>query len=306
MINRLRQGLAVLILLLFPYLQLSHAQDACPVQSQPNVLFRFVAYGDTRTNNDIHQDIVNKVVKYQPRLILQTGDLVENAGDLEQWKTFDRITAVLHPTAPDASHPRIAYYPARGNHDNNSNGEYEKRVAEPFQSGTKLYYRFDVGDIRFIALDTETLNPKNKKSQAFKDQFNWLQSELQQGMNDHKFMIPFFHVAVYSIGSHGSDKELRKVLEPLFKQYGVKLVFQGHDHNYYRTQRDNITYVVSGGGGAPLYPFKHQKEAIAGDIMKQEHHFCVCDVYPDKVIVTVFSNTSCVPLDTFTIQRSAT
>jgi hypothetical protein len=46
---------------------------------------------------------------------------------------------------------------------------------------------------------------------------------------------------------------LRPLLDSLFQKHGVKLVFQGHDHLYYRTVRSGITYVVTGGGGAPLY-----------------------------------------------------
>jgi hypothetical protein len=33
----------------------------------------------------------------------------------------------------------------------------------------------------------------------------------------------------------------------------VSIAFFGHDHNYQRNLQNGINYVISGGGGAPLY-----------------------------------------------------
>ena len=40
---------------------------------------------------------------------------------------------------------------------------------------------------------------------------------------------------------------------PSFVQYGVDLVFNGHDHDYERSVAKGVIYIVAGGGGAPLY-----------------------------------------------------
>ncbi len=34
------------------------------------------------------------------------------------------------------------------------------------------------------------------------------------------------------------------------------MVFSGHDHLYQRGEVDGLDYIVSGGGGAPLYPIR--------------------------------------------------
>ena len=66
--------------------------------------------------------------------------------------------------------------------------------------------------------------------------------------------VVFFHIPPYSSGrEHGSDLGVRAVMEPLFRQYGIDLVFNGHDHDYERSVANGITYIVTGGGGAPLY-----------------------------------------------------
>jgi hypothetical protein len=79
--------------------------------------------------------------------------------------------------------------------------------------------------------------------------------------------------------------ELREGLHRLFKEKGVRLVLQGHHHFYSRCERDGITYLTLGGGGARLgnvdlgRPFV--KEA------KKVHHFTRFDVAGDSITTTV-------------------
>jgi hypothetical protein len=49
---------------------------------------------------------------------------------------------------------------------------------------------------------------------------------------------------------HGSQTDLRAVLEPLFIKYGVSVVFSGHEHFYQRIKpQKGIHYFVSGAAG---------------------------------------------------------
>jgi hypothetical protein len=65
------------------------------------------------------------------------------------------------------------------------------------------------------------------------------------------------HNPVYSSGQHGSSEKIQKIVLPLFEKHRVHIVFTGHDHGYERTKSINgVTYVVTGGGGAPLNNFK--------------------------------------------------
>ena len=259
--------------------------------SRADASFRFAAYGDTRDQHDIHRDIVAKVMGSHPALVLQTGDLVHDGDDESQWQTFDEITGKMRQEIP--------YYPARGNHDVSAQGFYEQRVTQPVLSGNKLYYSFEKGNVHFIALDTEDKDKLAPKSA----QREWLEADLAKAQSEGKFIIPFFHKAIFSIGPHAVDKNvvaLRPILHPLFQKHGVRLAFLGHDHLYYRTVRDGITYVITGGGGAPLYDPVHRELGIAGDVFKKTHHFCIADVYPDRVTVTVYQ-PDLSRLDQFTV-----
>jgi 3',5'-cyclic AMP phosphodiesterase CpdA len=238
-------------------------------------LFRFAAYGDTRDQHPIHREIVKAVMTFQPALVLQTGDLVHHGDSADEWKIFDEITGEMRKQIP--------FYPARGNHD--IGGFFEARVTQPVLSGTKLYYSFEKENVHFVAIDTEQdLGPKTKQG-------DWLEADLAKAQADGKFIIPFFHKAIYSVGFHATDSDvvaLRPILRALFKKHGVRLVFEGHDHIYYRTVRSGITYIVTGGGGAPFHPNENLKLMTPGDVYERANHFCVADVFADRMKVTVY------------------
>jgi len=252
-------------------------------------LFRFAAYGDTRDNHDIHREIVKGVTGFQPALVLQTGDLVHHGDAADEWRIFDQITGDMRR--------RIPYYPARGNHDVGTSGFYEQRVTSPVTSGNQLYYSFEKENLHFVAIDTQqAVGPASEEGR-------WLEADFAQARSAGRFIVPFFHKAIFSIGPHAVESDvmaLRPVLHALFRRHGVRLAFEGHDHIYYRTVRDGITYVVTGGGGAPLYDGRHPELGVPGDVFEKVNHFCIADVYPDRVAVTAYRRDLS-RLDRFTV-----
>jgi predicted MPP superfamily phosphohydrolase len=131
----------------------------------------------------------------------------------------------------------VKFYASLGNHDSR-----EQRYYEPFNMGGELYYTFKAPteDVRFFALESTYPEP---------EQVQWLQGALEGAGEAWK--IAFFHHPLYSSAArHGSDLRLREVLEPLFIQYNVSVVFTGHDHAYERVEPQfGISYFVAGSGG---------------------------------------------------------
>jgi 3',5'-cyclic AMP phosphodiesterase CpdA len=80
-------------------------------------------------------------------------------------------------------------------------------------------------------------------------QVAWLTNELKNSSSEWK--VCYFHHPLYSSAKfHGPSRELRQVLEPLLIQYGVQVVFSGHDHVYERTKPQNgIHYFIEGAAG---------------------------------------------------------
>ncbi|HEX9366577.1 MAG TPA: metallophosphoesterase [Vicinamibacterales bacterium] len=131
----------------------------------------------------------------------------------------------------------VKFYASLGNHDSR-----EQRNYKYFNMDGKLYYSFKAPkeDVRFFALESSYMDP---------DQMKWIEQELKGSRE--KWKIVYFHHPLYSSGmTHGSQLKLREALEPLFIQYTVSLVLNGHDHTYERIKPQNgIQYFVEGSSG---------------------------------------------------------
>jgi hypothetical protein len=265
------------------------AFEAAPLPAE--AIQRFAAYGDTRTHDDIHREIVALVMSFHPGWALQTGDLVAWGNQAGQWKTFDEITGAMRREIP--------FYPARGNHDGSPPTYYEQRVEQQVLSGSKLYYSFEKGDLHFVSIDTEQeVGPQTAQGL-------WLADDLAKAQAAGLYIIPFFHKAIFSVGRHAIQNDvldLRKILHPLFLHYGVRFAIEGHDHIYYRTVRDGITYVVTGGGGAPLYGKEHPDIWQDGDVFESVNHICIVDEYADRLAVTAYRRDG-TKVDEFDVRK---
>ncbi|MDX1694152.1 MAG: metallophosphoesterase family protein [Ketobacteraceae bacterium] len=125
-------------------------------------------------------------------------------------------------------------------------------------SGTEAYYSFDYGNVHFICLDSE------KASRAVNGaMYTWLETDLQANTQD--WTVVFFHQPPYSKGSHDSDdileyhiRDMRENFTPLFDQYGVDFVFNGHSHAYERS------YPIAGHTGKSR-TFEESMKVFTGD-----------------------------------------
>jgi hypothetical protein len=111
------------------------------------------------------------------------------------------------------------------------------------------WYTWTKGGAQFFALDSNQTDDAAQRG--------WLESELRA--STAKVKIVYFHHPPYTAGSvHPPDKGVRARWVPLFEQYGVTLVLNGHEHDYEHHIVNGIDYVVSGGGGALLYGCAHK------------------------------------------------
>jgi hypothetical protein len=233
---------------------------------KPNEPFSFVAYGDTRTNRDAHVSVLNAIGRQNPKLILNTGDLVAKSLN-ELWDEY--FEDVCSKTGVGQ---KIPIYSSPGNHEKGA--MYFENVLMPHNNpaNSPAFYSFDYGSVHFISLNSEI--PYDSLS----DQFLWLMNDLRsEGAKKATFKVAYWHRPPYSSSVHGSDLKTRGVLCPVLETHGVDIVFNGHDHVYERTKAINgTTYVVTGGGGAPLYDFKSENEWTA--YKEKNYHFCLLSV----------------------------
>lgn len=208
--------------------------------------YHFVAMGDHRPDPkrlDAHTSVAALVRQLDPEFILDTGDLTLTGHQVDDWNPqfFMPEKHVLS---------RACIFPVIGNHE--SNGErYLEYFHLPTQnSNSERYYSFDYANAHISALDTTT------SFTTATLQYDWLVADLEKNQ-DKTWRFVVMHNPPFSSGSgHGSDPLVREALVPLFEKYRVSVVFAGHDHDYERGLVNGITYIVTGGGGAPLYHVK--------------------------------------------------
>ena len=204
---------------------------------EPSEPFTLVAYGDTRTMLHDHLAVVNRIIAHEPNLVISSGDMVTDGRFLPLWDGFFLITKNLMEDVP--------YYPALGNHENNSQFYYDLfHLPEGGGKENEQWYSFDYGNAHIVCLDSTVTESE--------EQLAWLENDLAQAAGEAQWIFVNFHHAVYSSGEHGSQISTMPEWIDAFERYGVDMVFNGHDHIYERSFSNGIWYIVTGGGGAPL------------------------------------------------------
>jgi hypothetical protein len=107
------------------------------------------------------------------------------------------------------------------------------------------------------------------------DERAWLAAELQksEGETGLVYRVVVLHHGPFSSGPHGRNVRMQNASVPdLLVKAKVDLVLSGHDHLYERGFGGGLRYVVSGGGGAPLYPVE---KALASTRKAESAHHAV-------------------------------
>jgi hypothetical protein len=258
--------------------------------------FSFIAYGDTRGRRDgvaiqyEHSLLIDSMLTYIKKLqgtehpvrfVLQSGDAVQRGQEARQWNVS--FAPLINRLTTEAGVP---YFLAPGNHDVSSAPSadapqrqtplrnYLDAVSQliPADGSPRRLpgypaYSFGYGNTFVLGFDADIAGDEK--------QFQWVKSQLE-GLDRSRFVnaIVFCHQAPFSSGPHGgSNLEgptviLRERYMPLFQTHHVKALFSGHEHLFEHwvehytdaTGRHRMDLVVSGGGGAPLYPYRGEPD----------------------------------------------
>ncbi len=209
----------------------------------------FIVYGDDRSDVTAHAAVVQAMASSPCDLLVNTGDLVADGGRLEDWQTFFDIEA---PLLRDH-----ALFAAIGNHeiyDDRSGANFARYLGFRRPGGTAdPYGSARIGSVRFFFL-----NAMHDWSSG--EERAWLERELARADGEAGLVwrVAVMHHGPWSSGPHGPNTALVSAHIPeLLAAHHVDLVISGHDHVYERGDGGGMKYVVSGGGGAPLYRAGH-------------------------------------------------
>lgn len=273
---------------------------AAPAGSETQV--SFLAYGDTRTYPADHDAVAAAMISNYTSdpdcqsFTLVVGDLVSSGNDEADWdteffgSTYTNIQALL-ANAP--------YLSAMGNHEGNG-VLFQKYFPYPFVAGR--YWSYDYGPAHFTVVDQYTSYSPGSP------QLQWIEDDLAASNKPWKFI--YLHEPGWSAGGHSNEIPVQDYIQPLCEEYGVSIVFAGHNHYYARALVNGVHHVTTGGGGAPLYTPDPGYPYVVQTA--KEYHYCKVSidgsalnfeaVKPDGTVLDAFISTGPPPVSNLRAQ----
>ncbi len=238
--------------------------------------FRFAVYGDTRTTPMSHRAVCLSMILSRPEFSIHVGDIVTDGRRYDLWQRewYDPAKELVN---------FCPYITVLGNHERNSHWYYDF-FSLPKGSGTEAWYYFDYAGVLFLGLDSD------QNFRPGSPQYKFASNVL--GKKGYKFKIVMFHHPPYTNGGsyyQSLCRYARTYLVPLFESKGVDLVLNGHDHHYERSYKAGITYIVTGGGGAPLGNPKYSHNIYSKKKARIYHH-CTVDIAGEILVLMCVKN----------------
>ena len=230
--------------------------------------FRFAVIGDFGTGDAVEETVARRMCRWRTDhpfdLVFTTGDNVYPYGRRSRFGPafFDPFRCLLSNGTK--------FHASLGNHDWYTN-QGRPELNEPAFGMKGRNYVIRRGGVRFVIADSNVLDRDR------------LRALLRPDPSD-VWTVVLFHHPVFSPGTgHGSTPGFRPGLPRMFRRWGVDLVLNGHDHIYALSKPlRRIRYVVTGGGGAPLYgcsPAWFARRCV------ERHHFLYVVAGENRLIV---------------------
>jgi hypothetical protein len=238
---------------------------------EPSKTTMLIVFGDQRftdpentevTSPKARRWLVEKIAAEKPDAVLLNGDVPYSGDVVNDYEVFKTETK---PWRDEHLH----FYPALGNHEFHGDPQQALEhwwAAFPQMRGRR-WYSVQLGkSIYTLALDSDTsLLPGS-------DQQKWIEGQLKGLPASVKFVVISLHhppVADFQTKinvSHNprpNEIALRDYLESVAPRVHAKIIVSaGHIHNYERFLRGDVTYLVSGGGGAKPVPVDRAPEDL--------------------------------------------
>jgi len=236
---------------------------------------QMVVFGDTRVQHDQHRMVVERIMADMPALVLHTGDMTVAGAKIEHWGTYFEIEGELLSST--------FLLPIFGNHEIAGEGYFEVLYqTDNNYDDTERNWWLDLGDLAIVGIQAYSTD------WTADDSLLWLEETLKK-LSDKRWLFFSHHEPMYTFSNHSSWTEGREYVQPLLEKYGVDMVLAGHNHCYERFEVNGISYIVTGGGGAPLYSTGDGPDDEM-ELLKnwgKFFHFLKLDISDEKIHVTV-------------------
>jgi hypothetical protein len=255
-----------------------------PERAQP---FRFVAYGDSQTNFDVHLQVVESIVASQPILALHAGDVVGDGNERALFKTefFDPRRRLGHSTP---------IYVSAGNHeqkqfDLSNFRDYFRFTHDAADPMHETSYAFVYGDAFFVAVDTNdtSFSPLMGEEAAL---WSFFKAQVtSKAAQEAKWRFAFMHYPPDSrclLENEYPPSSVRDYVVPLLRENRFHASFHGHVHLYERLEHEGFPSIITGGGAGGLEdPAVCTRDVAASRVMTSVHHRLIVDLGCDAATI---------------------
>jgi hypothetical protein len=221
----------------------------------------FIVYGDTRfTERDgvviapARQALVERIAAENPVAVFIGGDLVYQGSDPADYAAFRRDTQSW-------SAQQLRIFPALGNHEFRDGCDRDASDSVCLENWWQTFptlrpyrwYSVSLGQrVLVLVLDTDSHLKRGS------EQRRWLEQQIDTLDERVRFVLLVMHyppVRDPIFPRSRDEAEIAKYLGHRHSSLRAQVVVIGsHVHNYERFRRDEVTYLVSGGGGAKPVP----------------------------------------------------
>jgi predicted MPP superfamily phosphohydrolase len=228
--------------------------------ADPNAPLTFIVYGDTRftqregvANPVARRALIGRIASEKPAVIVIGGDLVYDGSNPEDYETYRTETEVW-------SQAKIPIFTALGNHefrgcDQDASPCLENwwRAAAPSGLRPFRWYSVALGPkILVLVLDSDS------PLKSGTEQRSWFEQQITHPGSEVEFVLVVLHyppVRDLVFPRAKDEAEIERYLSKHRHSLQTRVVVVGsHVHNYERFLRNDVTYLVSGGGGAKPVP----------------------------------------------------
>lgn len=238
--------------------------------------FSFLYFGDAQNDlKSMWSRCIRQAYSTLPDIdfLLHAGDLVNSANSDREWGEWFYAGGWIYGMKPNLATPGNHEYRRDENRMRHLSDYWKPTFAFPENCPAELdetAYYVDYQGARIISLNSQAMLSRPDLLEAQRD---WLEEVLRD--NPQRWTIVTHHHPVYSTSMGRDNPSIRNALQPLYEQYEVDLVLQGHDHSYGRGRNLQVgkkahgegpVYVVSV-SGPKMYPlnFEEWEERVASN-----------------------------------------
>jgi hypothetical protein len=251
---------------------------------------KFMAYGDPHAFPPEFEQVAGAMVSIYMAdsafhtFVLSVGDLVSDGDKESEWEKFFRYSF----TNNRVMRANLAYQSAIGNRDG-SGVLFRKYLPYPFVDG--CYWSYDYGPAHFTIVDQYV------DYDSASTQLQWVETDLATTTKRWRFLC--LHEPGWSAGFHPNNLDVQNYIQPLCEQYGVSILFAGHNHYYARALVNGVHHITTGGGGAPLYYTDSWCPYIV--TAAKVYNYCKIEIDGDLLMFSAVTPSGAI-IDTFTMH----